>query len=145
MKAFQQKKTSQNFLKNNHFLKMCERNKVVQKKSFRCRRTFFFFHPFFSFSNPIPELHSVFGFVLLGIIVPLNFFLLSLEVIPCVGGVRLSIVSVGQNKKTLISENGQFSGHFVFDINNFFGEKKNFFTSHKQELYFFEKKHFSFF
>ena len=36
-----------------------------------------------------------------------------------VRGVREAVVSVGQ-KRNLIFENGQFSGHFVLDKNNFF-------------------------
>ena len=48
------------------------------------------------------------------------------------------------NPKTSIFENGQFSGHFFFDKNNFLGEKK-FFYPDKQELIFLKKTIFLFF
>ena len=46
--------------------------------------------------------------------------------------------------KVSVFENGQFSGHLIFDKKTFFSEKK-FFYPDKQELWFFEKKQCSFF
>ena len=54
-------------------------------------------------------------------------------------------VSVGQNRKPLIFENGQFSRHFVFDKNNFVLEKKNLFTPINKNFVFLKKNIFLFF
>ena len=47
-------------------------------------------------------------------------------------------------QKTPIYEKGQFSGHLIFYKKLFFRRKKIVYAD-KQEPYFFEKKHFSFF
>ena len=43
--------------------------------------------------------------------------------------------------KVSVFENGQFSGHLIFEKKNFFFRRKQFFYPNKQELWFKEKKY----